>query len=263
VLEKIIKEHEVQNEQHHKDFVDILLSLMYQPIDPYDEQSHVIDETNIKAILLDMIAGSYETSATVVEWTLSELLRHPRVMKNLQDELDNLVGRNRLVEENDLAKLSYLDIVMKETLRLHPPGPLVPRESTEDAIVQGYFFEKKSRIIINLWAMGRDSTIWSDNAEEFYPERFVNSNLDFRGYDLQYIPFGFGRRGCPGIHLGLVTVKLIVAQLVHGFSWELPGGMTPDELDMNERFGLTTPRAKHLFAVPRNRFLRESCNESN
>ncbi|XP_027920963.1 cytochrome P450 CYP736A12-like [Vigna unguiculata] len=267
VLEKIIKEHEqgsnAQNEQHHKDFIDILLSLMYQPIDPHDEQSHVIDQTNIKAILFDMIAGAFETSATVVEWTLSELLRHPRVMKKLQDELDNVVGRNKLVEENDLVKLNYLDIVIKETLRLYPPGPLVPRESTEDATVQGYFLKKKSRIIINLWAMGRDSEVWSDNAEVFYPERFIDNNLDFRGYDFKYTPFGFGRRGCPGINLGLATVKLVVAQLVHCFSWELPGGMAPDELDMNEKFGLTIPRVKHLFAVPRNRFLRESCNEYN
>ncbi|XP_014509780.1 cytochrome P450 CYP736A12-like [Vigna radiata var. radiata] len=265
VLEKIIKEHEdgsnAQNEQQHKDFVGILLSLMYQPMDPHDEQSHVIDRTNIKAILLDMISGSFETSATVVEWTLSELLRHPRVMKKLQDELDNVIGRNKLVEENDLVKLNYLDIVIKETLRLYPPGPLVPRESTEDAIVQGYFLKKKSRIIINLWAMGRDSKIWSDNAEVFYPERFIDNNLDYRGYDFKYMPFGFGRRGCPGINLGLATVKLVVAQLVHCFSWELPEGMTSDELDMNEKFGLSIPRVKHLFAVPRNRFHREFCKE--
>lgn len=262
VMEKIIKEHEqgshVQNEKNHEDFVDVLLSLMHQPIDPYDGQNHVIDKTNIKAILLDMIAGSFETSASVVEWTLSELLRHPRVMKNLQDELDNVVGRNKLVEENDLAKLSYLDIVIKETLRLYPAGPLVPRESTEDATTNGYFIKKNSRIIINLWAIGRDSKIWSDDAEVFYPERFMNNNLDFRGHDFQYIPFGFGRRGCPGINLGLATVKLVVAQLVHCFSWELPGSMTPNDLDMSEKFSFALPRANHLFAVPRYRLLREA-----
>ncbi|RDX58127.1 hypothetical protein CR513_62579, partial [Mucuna pruriens] len=263
VLEKIIKEHEhnsnVQSERYHKDFIDILLSLMHQPINPYDEQNHVIDKTNIKAILLDMIGGAFETSVIVVEWALSELLRHPRVMKNLQHELDNVVGRNKLVEENDLAKLSYLDIVIKETLRLYPPGPLVPRESTEDAMIQGYFIEKKTRIIINLWAIGRDSKIWSDNAEVFYPERFINNNFDFRGYDFQFIPFGYGRRGCPGIHLGLATVKLVVAQLVHCFSWKLPGLMVPADLDMNEKFGLSMPRAKHLLAMPRCRLLKEAC----
>jgi cytochrome P450 len=263
VLEKIIKEHEqsshVQNEEKkHKDFVDILLSLMHQPINPSDEQNHVIDRTNIKAILLDMIAGAFETSAAIVEWALSELMRHPRVMKNLQQELDNVVGANKLLEENDLPKLSYLDLVIMETLRLYPAGPLVPRESTEDATVHGYFVPKKSRVIVNLWAIGRDSEVWSNNAEEFYPERFIDKNLDYRGHDFQFIPFGYGRRGCPGIHLGLITVKLIVAQLVHCFSWELPSNMTPNDLDMAEKFGLSIPRAEHLLAVPTYRLSEEA-----
>lgn len=258
-MEKIIKEHEqsphVQNGKQHKDFIDILLSLMNQPIDPYDEQNHVIDRTNIKAIVLDMIAGAFETSATLVEWTLSELIRHPRVMKILQDELVNVIGLNKLVEEKDLGKLNYLDMVIKETLRLYPAGPLVPRESTEDAMVNGYFIEKKSRVIINLWAIGRDSKMWSNNADEFYPERFLNKDLDYGGYDFQFIPFGFGRRGCPGIHLGLITVKLIVAQLVHCFYWELPSNMTPNEMDMTEKFGLSLPKAEHLLAKPTYRLL--------
>ncbi|KAK2439459.1 cytochrome P450 CYP736A12 [Trifolium repens] len=263
VLEKIIKEHEqsshVQNEEKkHKDFVDILLSLMHQPINPSDEQNHVIDRTNIKAILLDMIAGAFETSAAIVEWALSELMRHPRVMKNLQQELDNVVGVNKLVEENDLPKLSYLDIVIMETIRLYPAGPLVPRESTEDATVHGYFVPKKSRVIVNLWAIGRDSEVWPNNTEEFYPERFVDKNLDYRGHDFQFIPFGYGRRGCPGIHLGLITVKLIVAQLVHCFSWELPSNMAPSDLDMAEKFGLSIPRAEHLLAVPTYRLSEEA-----
>lgn len=255
VFEKIIKEREqsshVQNEgQKHKNFIDILLSLTHQTIDPSDEQSHVIDRTNIKAIALDMIAAAFDTSATIVEWALSELMRHPRVMKNLQQELDSVVGMNKLVEENDMAKLSYLDIVIMETLRLYPAGPLVPRESTEDATVHGYFIKKKTRVIVNLWAIGRDSKIWSNNAEEFYPERFVDKNFDYRGHDFQFIPFGFGRRGCPGINLGLATVKLVVAQLIHCFSWKLPSNMTINDLDMTEKFGLSIPRAKHLLAVP-------------
>ncbi|KAK7251599.1 hypothetical protein RIF29_34937 [Crotalaria pallida] len=262
VVEKIIKQHEqgsnVQNDKNHKDFIDILLSLMHQPIDPYDEHSHVIDRTNIKAIVLDMIAASFETSATVVEWALSELIRNPRVMEKLQDELANVVGMSKLVEESDLAKLSYLDIVIKETLRLYPPGPLVPRESTEDATINGYYIKKNTRIILNIWAIGRDSKVWSQNAEEFYPERFLNSNLDFRGYDFRFIPFGSGRRGCPGINLGLITVKLVVAQLVHCFSWELPCNMTPGDLDMSEKFGLTIPRAKNLLAVPTYRLHNEA-----
>ncbi|KAL2342496.1 hypothetical protein Fmac_003781 [Flemingia macrophylla] len=147
---------------------------------------------------------------------------HPRVMKNLQDELDNVVGRNKLVEENDLAKLSYLDI-------------------------------KNTSVIINLWAIGRDAKTWSDNAEVFYPERFINSNLDYRGNGLQFMPFGFGRRGCPGMLLGVTTVKLLVAQLVHCFNWELPQNIAPIDLDMTEKSGFSTPRLNHLLAVPRYR----------
>ncbi|XLR57471.1 hypothetical protein S83_008143 [Arachis hypogaea] len=230
---------------------------MNQPVDPRDEQSQVMDRTNVKAILLDTIAGSFETSATVIVWVLSELLKHPRVMRNLQDELANLVGLNKFVQETHLANLSYLDIVIKETLRLHPAGAFFPRETIKDTMVNGYHIREKTIIIINLWALGRDPKAWSNNANEFYPERFLTKNFDYRGYSFQFIPFGSGSRGCPGIHLGLTMVKLIVAQLVHCFTWELPSNMTPDELDMNEKFALTLTKAKNLHAVPTYRLLCE------
>lgn len=255
-LEKIVTEHEeaprVQNVQHHNDFIDILLSVMQQPMDLHDHQNHhTINRVNLKAIVLDMVAGAFETSGVVIEWALSELMRHPRVMTNLQHELHNIVGMNRMVEEADLPNLSYLDMVIKETLRLYPVGPLlIPRESMEDVTINGYHIKKKSRIIVNVWAIGRDPKVWSDNAHMFYPERFVGSNVDLRGHDFQLLPFGAGRRGCPGFQLGLTTVKLVVAQLMHCFNWELPCGMTPDDVDMNEKFGLSMPRAKHLLALP-------------
>ncbi|KAL1363617.1 hypothetical protein AAHE18_03G161000 [Arachis hypogaea] len=265
VLEKIIEEHHTRGSgsgachasRDHRDFIDILLSLMNQPVDPRDEQSQVMDRTNVKAILLDTIAGSFETSATVIVWVLSELLKHPRVMRNLQDELANLVGLNKFVQETHLANLSYLDIVIKETLRLHPAGAFFPRETIKDTMVNGYHIREKTIIIINLWALGRDPKAWSNNANEFYPERFLTKNFDYRGYSFQFIPFGSGSRGCPGIHLGLTMVKLIVAQLVHCFTWELPSNMTPDELDMNEKFALTLTKAKNLHAVPTYRLLCE------
>ncbi|XLR24387.1 cytochrome P450 CYP736A12 [Arachis ipaensis] len=264
VLEKIIKDHEHassnahnNNEKHgNKDFVDILLSQMHQPIDPYDEQNHVIDRTNIKAIVLDMIAAAFDTSATVILWALSELLRNPRVMKKLQEELRNVVGMNKLVEEVDLPKLSYLDMVIKEALRLHPAGTFITRKSMKDIVIHNYYIKKSSEILVNLWAIGRDPKVWSNNALEFYPERFLNKNVDLRGYDFELIPFGSGRRGCPGIQLGLVTVKLVVSQFVHCFDWELPWGMSPNELDMSEKYGITVPRVKDLLAVPAFRLLR-------
>lgn len=257
IVEKIIKDHEqdMKKDPHHKDFIDILLSLMSQSMDPHDEeQKQVIDITNIKAIILDMIGGALDSASTTIEWAMSELLRHPNVMKKLQNELENVVGLNNKVKETDFENLPYLNMVIKETLRLYPAGPLLaPRECLEDVTIDGYYIKKNSRVIINAWAIGRDPKIWTNNCDIFYPERFINSNIDLRGHDFQLIPFGSGRRGCPGIQLGLNTVRLVVAQLVHCFDWELPFGMSPNDLDMSEKFGLSMPRFNHLLAVPTTR----------
>ncbi|XP_012574760.1 cytochrome P450 750A1-like [Cicer arietinum] len=258
MLEKIINDKEQSfNAQNggHKDFIEILLSMMDQPIDPYDEQNHIIDRTNIKAIILDMISAAFDTSTTVILWVLSELLRNPKVIKKIQDELDKVVGVKKLVEEIDLVKLNYLDMVIKESFRLHPATPLIMRASIKDTIINGYHIEKNSRILINIWAIGRDPKIWSDNVDVFYPERFIDNNIDIKGNDFEMLPFGSGRRGCPGMNLGLVSVKFILAQLMHCFNWELPKGISIEELDMMEQYGLTAPRATHLFAVPKYRLL--------
>ena len=257
LLEKILDEHEQVSKTksgkqgQHKDFVDVLLSLMNQPLNPNDEQVYYLDRTNVKAILLDMIVAAFDTSATAIIWSLAELLRHPRIMKNLQEELRTVVGMDRMVEESDLPNLSYLSMVVKESMRLHPVAPLlVPHESIEDITIDGYDIPKKSRIIINFWSIGRDPNIWSENAEEFYPERFMNNDIDLRGHDFRLIPFGSGRRGCPGMQVGLNTVRLVLAQLVHCFYWELPNGMLPKDLDMTEKFSLSTSKAQHLLAKP-------------
>ncbi|MBA0767119.1 hypothetical protein Gotri_016066 [Gossypium trilobum] len=261
VLEKIIDEHmqgtDAEDRKPHRDFVDVMISMLNQPMNPHDkDETYIIKRKNIKAILLDMIAASFESSAVAIVWTFSEIWRHPRVMVALQHELETVVGRNRLVEESDLSKLTYLDMVVKEGLRLHPVAPfLVPHESIEDIVINGYFIPKKSRILVNIWSMGRDRNIWSENAEEFFPERFINNNIDLRGHDFRLIPFGSGRRGCPGMHLALINVSLILAQLVHCFNWELPDGMLPDELNVTEIFGLSLPRATHLLAKPTYRLL--------
>lgn len=261
MLDEMIEEHQLAPpaQGHLKDFIDILLSLKDQPIHPHDKHAPIIDKRSIKGIVFDMIIGASETSSNVIEWAISELVRHPRVMENLQNELKDVVGINKMVDENDLAKLSYLDMVVKETLRLHPVVPLLaPHESMEDIVIEGYYIKKKSRVIINAWAIGRDPKVWSENAEVFYPERFMNSNIDFKGQDFQLIPFGSGRRSCPGIVMGLTIVKLVLTQLVHCFKWELPCGIGPDELDMNEKSGLSMPRARHLLVIPTYRLLHET-----
>ncbi|OMO94577.1 Cytochrome P450 [Corchorus olitorius] len=253
-LEKIIDEHQKKTKgqpNQHGDFVDVMLSYLNQPMNPNEEKVYIIDRTNIKAIILDMLAAALETSAVAIDWALAELIRHPRVKSCLQKELEKVVGMNRKVEEADLPKLTYLDMVIKEASRLHPVAPfLIPHESMEDATINGYYIPKKSRILINTWTIGRDPNVWSDNVEEFIPERFANSNIDLRGHNFELLPFGSGRRGCPGLQLGLTTIRLVVAQLVHCFEWELPDGMSPNDLSMKEKFGLTVPRAEHLLAKP-------------
>nr|AWJ96882.1 cytochrome P450 736A187 [Trifolium nigrescens subsp. petrisavii] len=259
MLEQIIKDHEAsshlsdQKSGQSVDLVDTLLSHMHKSKD-----KTVINQTNLKAILLDIILGSIDTTIMTVDWTMAELLRHPKVMKKLQDELKNVVGMRRLVEEADIPKLPYLNMVVKETFRLYPPAPfLVPRESAEDITINGYFIAKKSRVLVNSWTLGRDPKVWSDNAEEYYPERFDNTGIDPQGLQFQFLPFGSGRRRCPGMQLGLTTVPFILAQIVHCFNWELPLGISAHDLDMTEEFGLTTPRVQKLLAIPTYRLINE------
>ncbi|CAN6717534.1 unnamed protein product [Malus baccata var. baccata] len=160
-------------------------------------------------------------------------------MKHLQQELRTVIGMDQMVEENDLPRLRYLNMVVMEGFRLHPAGSLlIPRESMQDNTIDGYYIPKKSRILTNTWAIGRDPNVWSDNVQQFYPERFINSNVDVLGHDFQLLPFGSRRRGYPGIQLGLTTVRLALANLVHCFNWDLPSGLLPEDVDMSETFGI-------------------------
>ncbi|PIA38202.1 hypothetical protein AQUCO_02800104v1 [Aquilegia coerulea] len=250
-LEKFIDEHlrdakELQV-QHHRDFIDVMLSLM----ESNNTREMHLELDHIKAILMNMLAAGMDSSSTAIEWVIIELIKHPRVMKLVQEELETVVGLDRMVEESDLIKLSYLKLVIMESMRIHPINPmLVPHESTDDITINGYFIAKKSIVLINIWAIGRDPNVWSSNAEEFYPERFVDMNIDIHGQNFQFIPFGSGRRKCPGLHLGFTVVHHVVAQMVHCFNFELPNGMLPHDLDMTDKFGLTLKRANHLVAIP-------------
>lgn len=245
-LHMIIDEHEkIDEKDQSNDFVTTILALKRSGDIDFE-----FDHRHIKGVMLDMLSASMDTSATAVEWVLSELFRQPRVMKKVQEELEQTIGLNRMVDEADLDNLKYLDMVVKESFRLHPPVPLLlPHVAMEDCTVEGYHIPKESRIIINAWSIGRDPNTWTD-PEKFIPERFDGSNIDVWGQNFELIPFGSGRRGCPGMQLGFLVVRLLVAQLVHCFDWELPGGMLPEELDMAEEFGLVMSRENHLTAIP-------------
>ncbi|XP_042051188.1 cytochrome P450 71AP13-like [Salvia splendens] len=226
------------------DFVDILLHLQR------NGDAHIpLTMDNVKAILLDMFAAGTDTTFITLDWTMTELLTHPEILKILRSEVRNVVGEKEMVSETDLPNLKYMKAVIKEVMRLHPPAPLlVPRESMAQITINGHTIPAKTRIFINAWAIGRDVKYW-ENPEEFDPNRFLNSDIDFRGQHFELIPFGAGRRICPAITFGLATVEMGLAQLVHDFDWELPYQVKPDDLDMTEVFGITMHRKSPLLVV--------------
>ncbi len=195
-----------------------------------------------------MIAG-VETSQIVIESALVELLKHPKIMEKVQYELDHVVGREHVIDEDDLPQLKYLQAIVKETFRLHPPLPLLlPHESMQDCEVGGYHIPAKTRIIINAWAIHRHPSAY-ESPWDFNPERFVESGIDVKGKSFQLLPFGCGRRMCVGLPLGLTIFQLALARLLHGFTWKLPIGENPQKIDMGEVFGATASKAIPLQAI--------------
>ncbi|XP_037479558.1 cytochrome P450 84A1-like [Triticum dicoccoides] len=209
---------------------------------------------NIKAMIMDVMFGGTETVASGIEWAMTEMMHSPDDICRLQQELADVVGLDRNVDESDLDKLPFLKCVIKETLRLHPPIPILHHENVEDCVVGGYSVPRGSSVMINVFAIGRDAKVWKD-ANMFRPSRFMAgegeaARVDFKGNCFEFLPFGSGRRSCPGMALGIYSLEFAVAQLAHGFSWALPDGMKPSELDMTDIFGLTAPRSTRLSAVP-------------
>ncbi|KAL3691704.1 hypothetical protein R1sor_005355 [Riccia sorocarpa] len=226
-----------------QDIVDVLLTR------PRDGDGQYLTEMEMKAIILDVLFGGTETNAVTVEWGLSELVRNPRVMEKAQAEMDSMVGKERLVEESDLPNLPYLNAIVKETFRLHPIAALLPAHmSMEDCEIQGYKISAKTRLLVNIHAIQRDPDVY-ERPLDFYPERFLGSEKDVHGLDFDLLPFGSGRRMCPGKGLGLVLVQYTMALFILCCNLKPPGNMKPEELDMEEKFGLSTPRLNCLKVV--------------
>uniref|UniRef100_K3YCN6 Cytochrome P450 71A1 n=1 Tax=Setaria italica TaxID=4555 RepID=K3YCN6_SETIT len=261
-LSKIVASHEEKRangvgDEDEEDFLDVLLRLRREGADGLE-----LTDDRIKATVKDMIVGATETSSQTLEWAMAEVVANPRVMTKLQDEIARVVATadQPTIAEAVLNKMEYLKAVFKEVLRLHAPAPLlVPHESTIPAVVQGYEIPAKTSLFVNVWAIGRDPAAWD---AQFRPERFVGGSgggppVDFRGTDYQLIPFGAGRRICPGINFALPILEIALAGLLRHFDWELPAGMSPADLDMVEEPGLTTPRRVPLVLVPECRTLAQ------
>ncbi|CAL5005894.1 unnamed protein product [Urochloa decumbens] len=239
-----------------RDMVDVLMDLA----DGDDPDAEVrIGRVGVKAFTQDLIVGGTDSTATTVEWAISELLRKPEIFAAAAEELDRVVGRGRWVTEKDITELPYLEAIVKETMRVHRIVPLlVPRVAREDAAVGGYDIPKGTLVLVNVWTIGRDPTLW-DKPEEFTPERFVGRKIDVKGQDFELLPFGSGRRMCPGYNLGLKEVQLCLANLLHGFTWSLPEGMKEEDMSMDEVFGLSTTRKFPLEVIVQPRLGSELC----
>ncbi|XP_044444110.1 desmethyl-deoxy-podophyllotoxin synthase-like [Aegilops tauschii subsp. strangulata] len=208
-----------------------------------------LDIGTIRAVVRDLFGAGSESSASTLQWAMAELMRRPAALRRAQAEVRGALAGQSRVREEALQELPYLRLVIKETLRLHATVPLMlPRESREATRVLGYDVPQGTMVLVNAWAIGRDAATFGADAEEFRPERFEEGTaaaLDFRGTDFELLPFGAGRRMCPGITFGLAVMELALASLLFHFDWELPGGTV--ELDMAETFGVTAKMKNDLW----------------
>ncbi|PHT28551.1 Flavonoid 3',5'-hydroxylase [Capsicum baccatum] len=217
----------------HKKFDDLLTKMF----DEHKATSNI--ERKGKPDFLDIVMANRDNS--------EEMMKNPTILKKAQQEMDQIIGKNRRLVECDIPNLPYLRAICKETFRKHPSTPLnLPRVSSEPCKVDGYYIPKNTRLSVNIWAIGRDPDVW-ENPLEFDPKRFLsgkNGKIDPRGNDFELIPFGTGRRICAGTRMGIVMVEYILGTLVHSFDWKLPNDVM--EINMDESFGLALQKAVPL-----------------
>ncbi|XP_023521546.1 cytochrome P450 705A22-like, partial [Cucurbita pepo subsp. pepo] len=257
LMEKILKEHELKGKMESnkpKDFMDILLDI---------QQDHAaainLTRTHIKAFIWDLFVAGTDTSSVAMQWAMAELISHPEVLKRVRKEIESVVGESRrLVEEEDIPRLPYLQAVVKETLRLYPSGPVTIRECRQSCKIGGYDVPRKTSVAINLFAIMRDPQVWRE-PNKFRPERFLASSSKQErietntGQSFDFIPFGGGRRACPGATLALSMINTTMAALVQCFDWKVVGEGGEEEeakVDMQPGQGLTLGMAKPLLLVP-------------
>ncbi|TKW02499.1 hypothetical protein SEVIR_8G246862v4 [Setaria viridis] len=236
-------ERRLGSSENHHDLLDFILS---------QHAKSKLTRSEITKFFTDIFLAASNTSRIIVEWAMALLLKHPEKMKKLRAELAASLGTKEFVQESDLDKLPYIHAVVKEILRLQPSAPLLPRMvSTDGMSLGGFSVPIGTNILINLWAIGTDPTVWPQ-AGEFVPERFLGSpSLDFRGSeDFTYRPFGAGRRMCPGLDFAAQLIPLLLASMLHKIDWSLPDGIVPEDVDLRDRYSMVLELAKPLIAVP-------------
>ncbi|MFS8017023.1 putative geraniol 8-hydroxylase [Helianthus anomalus] len=243
IFDQLIEERQRTGKLEQGDVLDVCLKMM-------QDNPKEFNHTNIKSLFLDLFVAGTDTTSITVEWAMAELLHNPHIMSKAKEELEKLIGKGTIVKEDDLSRLPYLSCIVKEVLRLHPPAPLLlPRKVIKEVQLSGYTIPAGTQVFVNAWAIGRDPTVWDDSLE-FKPQRFLESGLDVRGQDFDLIPFGAGRRICPGVPLATRMVPIMLGSLLNNFDWKIDTKVQHGALDMTEKHGTTISKAKPLCVVP-------------
>ncbi|KAH1089694.1 hypothetical protein J1N35_016951 [Gossypium stocksii] len=225
------------------DVLDTLLDIIEGDIEE-------LNKNHITHLFLVLFVAGTDTTSNTLEWAMAEVLQNPHVFLEVKKELDQVIGKGKPIEESDINRLPYLQAIIKETFRMHPAVPLLlPRRAGSDIDLCGFHVPEGSQVLVNAWAIGRDPSLW-ENPNSFMPERFLGSEIDVKGRDFGLIPFGAGRRICPGLPLANRMLYLILGSLINSFDWKLKGGISPKEINMEEKFGLTVQMAEPLQAIP-------------
>ncbi|CAA2966522.1 premnaspirodiene oxygenase-like [Olea europaea subsp. europaea] len=238
---KLAREKRDNGELVSENIVDVLLRKQQS-----EDLDVPITDDDIKAIIFDMFTAGTET--LTFDWAMTDLMRNPRVMAKAQAEIREAFKGKKKIEESDVQNLKYLKLIIKENFRVHPAVTLLPRACREECEVYGYTIPYKAKVAVNIWALGRDPEYWEE-PEIFKPERFENSSVDFLGNNFEYIPFGSGRRFCPGMNFGIANIDVPLAQLLYHFDWKLPHGMNHGDLDMSEIPGVSVQRKNNLYLI--------------
>ena len=195
------------------------------------------------------VAGT-DTISSTLEWAMAELLKNEKIMSKAKQELEQIIGKGKALDESDIAKLPYLQAIIKETFRLHPPVPfLIPRKANANVEVCGYTIPKDAHVWVNVWAIGRNYSVW-ENANLFSPERFLRSEIDVKGHNFELTPFGAGRRICPGLTLAMRMLHLMLGSLINCFNWKLEDGIKIEDIKMEDKFGITLAKAQPVRVIP-------------
>ncbi|XP_051143650.1 cytochrome P450 CYP82J17-like [Andrographis paniculata] len=245
VCEQWIDEHVAEGRKldriEESDFIDVMLAA----VDDKFTRFGFDHKTIIKATISGLILAGSDTTSVHMTWIVSLLLNNDQVMQRARAEISEKVGNERWVQESDIKNLVYLHAIVKEALRLYPPGPLaVPHEAIEDCNISGYDIPKGTRVMVNLWKLHRDPSMWTD-PDRFVPERFLmeNPGVDFSGHHHEFIPFGSGRRACPGASFAMQVTYLTIARLLQGFDITIVSG---NGVDMKEGMGITLVKESPL-----------------